>query len=67
MIPCASCKKGQTKQYSKKRIKQHKNDMKDVNNKEKAALCSHYFKEDHIIDYNGVNVCKRKINDEEIF
>ncbi|XP_044760848.1 uncharacterized protein LOC123318294 [Coccinella septempunctata] len=49
-IPCLDCDKmyiGQTRQYLQNRIKQHAYDVRDVKNRERTALCSHFFKDDH--------------------
>ncbi|XP_044764407.1 uncharacterized protein LOC123320972 [Coccinella septempunctata] len=58
-IPCLDCDRsyiGQTRQYLKDRIKQHKYDTKNINNKEKTALTYHVFGEGHNFNFEEVEI-----------
>lgn len=62
-IPCLDCDKvyiGQTKQYLNNRMKQHKYDLKDSKNREKTALCSHFFVENHRFDFPNVKILEKE-------
>lgn len=59
-IPCECnlCYVGQTKQFLESRIKQHRNNCKNVNilNENKTALASHNFEHHHNFDINNVEI-----------
>ncbi|XP_044749768.1 uncharacterized protein LOC123310366 [Coccinella septempunctata] len=64
-IPCLDCDRsyiGQTRQYLKDRIKQHKYDTRNINNKEKTALTYHVFGEGHNFNFDDVEVLDRESN-----
>ncbi|XP_044755187.1 uncharacterized protein LOC123314131 [Coccinella septempunctata] len=64
-IACQNCHKcyvGQTKQYLKERIRQHKRDCEDVANYNKTAVTHHQMTTGHKFDFDNVEILDREKN-----
>jgi len=62
---CNTCYIGQTKQYFKDRLRQHKNDcnITNINKVNKTALATHHFKEEnHNFDFDNARIVDRENN-----
>lgn len=62
-IPCQDCDKvyvGQTKQYLKDRVRQHKNDGKHLEAENKTALTQHTHREGHRFNFENVTILDRE-------
>ena len=57
MIPIIDMETGQTKRDLKLRIAEHKLAIK-TQEPEKSALCKHYMRFDHLIDWNNSKILK---------
>lgn len=65
-IPCSSCPLvyvGETSQLLKKRISQHKNDVKEGNGV--TALAQHTFDTTHVFDFNRADIVARENNNKK--
>ena len=59
-VPCSDCNFvyiGQTKRDLKSRLAEHKLAIKNQE-PEKSALCEHYMRFDHLIDWNNSKILK---------
>ena len=59
-VPCSDCNFvyiGQTKRDLKSRLAEHKLAIKSQES-EKSALCEHYMRFDHIVDWNNSKILK---------
>lgn len=66
-IPCGNCSKvyiGQTKQYLKNRLSQHKYDCRLTNlyNSDKTSLATHHFTTGHNFDFENVKIVDMETN-----
>ena len=69
-IPCGVCERGyvgQTTQYLKKRINQHKNDCKNKNSDTyKSALVQHHFNTGHVFNFDNTRILEKENNKSKL-